>query len=483
MDVERSFDLSVNSDKMHSLCLAVEICVVCGDRASGRHYGAISCEGCKGFFKRSIRKQLGYQCRGSKNCEVTKHHRNRCQYCRLQKCLNMGMRSDSVQHERKPISDKKEFSQDSNVSNYSNNKLFIRKDLQFSNYQSAGGFNLSNFGMMSPLGFGLSFDDVVSRQSSPAADEESSLDSGSREEDFVDAFWNVQDKSVINSALDTMAKVIKKNVNDEEANTSENEDEGVVSEDPLLWPALVPFVLYAPNSSPFSKYVVTYYMCECASRLLFLTVHWVQNFPAFKKLSFNTQVALLKHAWPELFFLGLVQCSQKISLSTILSSIVNHLHISVTLEKISASRVKQVSDHICLLQDYISGMSSMSVNDHEFAYLKLISLFSSDHPDIGNRLSICKLQEKAFQELREYVRASSPSDEDRFPKLLLKLPPLRTLNPQVMEELFFAGLIGFIQIDNIIPHILQMDSTDPNKLNQLSAGLGPLKFELNNDKY
>ncbi|KOB77496.1 Nuclear orphan receptor [Operophtera brumata] len=49
---------------------------------------------CKGFFKRSIRKKLGYQCRGSMNCEVTKHHRNRCQYCRLQKCLACGMRSD-----------------------------------------------------------------------------------------------------------------------------------------------------------------------------------------------------------------------------------------------------------------------------------------------------------------------------------------------------------------------------------------------------
>ena len=72
----------------------IDVCVVCGDRASGRHYGAISCEGCKGFFKRSIRKQLGYQCRGTKDCEVTKYHRNRCQYCRLQKCLKMGMRSD-----------------------------------------------------------------------------------------------------------------------------------------------------------------------------------------------------------------------------------------------------------------------------------------------------------------------------------------------------------------------------------------------------
>ncbi|KAK6040564.1 zinc finger, C4 type [Cooperia oncophora] len=78
-----------------------ELCVVCGDKASGRHYGAVSCEGCKGFFKRSIRKQIGYMCRGAKDCPVTKFHRNRCQYCRLKKCLSMGMRT--VQAERRPV--------------------------------------------------------------------------------------------------------------------------------------------------------------------------------------------------------------------------------------------------------------------------------------------------------------------------------------------------------------------------------------------
>lgn len=60
----------------------------------GRHYGAVSCEGCKGFFKRSVRKSLTYSCRSNQDCVVNKHHRNRCQFCRLRKCLEMGMKME-----------------------------------------------------------------------------------------------------------------------------------------------------------------------------------------------------------------------------------------------------------------------------------------------------------------------------------------------------------------------------------------------------
>ncbi|PWA33659.1 hypothetical protein CCH79_00007604, partial [Gambusia affinis] len=76
------------------------LCVICGDRSSGKHYGVYSCEGCKGFFKRTVRKDLSYTCRDNKECLVDKRQRNRCQYCRYQKCLAMGMKREAVQEER-----------------------------------------------------------------------------------------------------------------------------------------------------------------------------------------------------------------------------------------------------------------------------------------------------------------------------------------------------------------------------------------------
>nr|XP_015820261.2 bile acid receptor isoform X2 [Nothobranchius furzeri] len=73
-----------------------ELCVVCGDKASGYHYNALTCEGCKGFFRRSITKNAVYKCKSGGNCEMDMYMRRKCQECRLRKCKEKGMLAECL---------------------------------------------------------------------------------------------------------------------------------------------------------------------------------------------------------------------------------------------------------------------------------------------------------------------------------------------------------------------------------------------------
>lgn len=78
------------------------ICMICEDKATGLHYGIITCEGCKGFFKRTVQNKRVYTCVADGHCEINKAQRNRCQFCRFQKCLQRGMVLAAVREDRMP---------------------------------------------------------------------------------------------------------------------------------------------------------------------------------------------------------------------------------------------------------------------------------------------------------------------------------------------------------------------------------------------
>ncbi|KAK2153572.1 hypothetical protein LSH36_292g02022 [Paralvinella palmiformis] len=83
------------------------LCRVCGDKASGFHYGVHACEGCKGFFRRSIQQKIQYRpCLKNQMCNIMRVNRNRCQYCRLRKCIAVGMSRDAVRFGRVPKREK-----------------------------------------------------------------------------------------------------------------------------------------------------------------------------------------------------------------------------------------------------------------------------------------------------------------------------------------------------------------------------------------
>ncbi|XP_009987956.1 PREDICTED: peroxisome proliferator-activated receptor delta [Tauraco erythrolophus] len=81
-------------------------CRVCGDKASGFHYGVHACEGCKGFFRRTIRMKLEYE-KCERSCKIQKKNRNKCQYCRFQKCLSLGMSHNAIRFGRMPEAEKR----------------------------------------------------------------------------------------------------------------------------------------------------------------------------------------------------------------------------------------------------------------------------------------------------------------------------------------------------------------------------------------
>ncbi|KAG7471901.1 hypothetical protein MATL_G00102920 [Megalops atlanticus] len=85
----------------------VLLCKVCGDIASGFHYGVHACEGCKGFFRRSIQQNINYKmCVKNESCMIMRMNRNRCQHCRFKKCLSVGMSRDAVRFGRIPKREK-----------------------------------------------------------------------------------------------------------------------------------------------------------------------------------------------------------------------------------------------------------------------------------------------------------------------------------------------------------------------------------------
>ncbi|KAB0395682.1 hypothetical protein E2I00_000772, partial [Balaenoptera physalus] len=508
----------------------VEYCVVCGDKASGRHYGAVSCEGCKGFFKRSVRKNLTYSCRSNQDCIINKHHRNRCQFCRLKKCLEMGMKMESVQSERKPFDVQRE--KPSNCA-ASTEKIYIRKDLRspliatptfVADKDGARQTGLLDPGMLvniqQPLiredGTVLLATDSKAETSQGAlgtlanvvtslANLSESLNNGDTSEMQpedqsaseitryepmrVEAPPDTHTGAALSCGLttlacyifacrafDTLAKALTTADGSSPPSLADGTDGSggggihVISRDqstpiievegPLLSDTHVTFKLTMP--SPMPEYLNVHYICESASRLLFLSMHWARSIPAFQALGQDCNTSLVRACWNELFTLGLAQCAQVMSLSTILAAIVNHLQNSIQEDKLSGDRIKQVMEHIWKLQEFCNSMAKLDIDGYEYAYLKAIVLFSPDHPGLTSTSQIEKFQEKAQMELQDYVQKTYSEDTYRLARILVRLPALRLMSSNITEELFFTGLIGNVSIDSIIPYILKMETAEYN---------------------
>ncbi|GMT07940.1 hypothetical protein PENTCL1PPCAC_30114, partial [Pristionchus entomophagus] len=92
-----------------SMMTEVELrCVGCdsAERVSS-HYNAMSCHGCKAFFRRSIFERRKYRCALFGRCKITDENRNQCRACRFRNCVQGGMNPNHVREERAKKSKKR----------------------------------------------------------------------------------------------------------------------------------------------------------------------------------------------------------------------------------------------------------------------------------------------------------------------------------------------------------------------------------------
>jgi len=89
---------SNSPEKPHAqskLLSPTEKCKICNEQAAKHvHYGAMTCFSCRAFFRRSIQNKTAatYVCRRNKECEINLKTRKNCQFCRYQKCIEVGMK-------------------------------------------------------------------------------------------------------------------------------------------------------------------------------------------------------------------------------------------------------------------------------------------------------------------------------------------------------------------------------------------------------
>nr|XP_028565399.1 nuclear receptor subfamily 1 group D member 1-like isoform X3 [Podarcis muralis] len=437
----------------------VLLCKVCGDIASGFHYGVHACEGCKGFFRRSIQQNINYKmCVKNENCMIMRMNRNRCQHCRFKKCLAVGMSRDAVRFGRIPKREKQ--------------RLLDEMQSYMNSLNEA------------PMDVGMS-PEADAAPPSPNAQEEEAISAISRA--YHDIFVSGQERLGKRGESPGSEACPLTNYNDQQLNNSysygqyESATLRVSSYGPQEPPGFVdngsrcfgneifkaqqagylhnggcyPAFEYGYpeantqrgcpwrgttsrgiacplNATPYcsngkSSQQVWEEFSQCFTPAVKEVVEFAKSIPGFQSLCQQDQVMLLKAGT---FQVLMVRFS---SLFSPKEKVVTFL--SGETYSLCSLRTMGMGSLLDAMFEFSEKLSSLDLDAQEMALFMAVVLVSADRSGISDVDAVEILQETLIRALRTLVTKKHPDDSTLFPKLLLRLPDLRTLNNQHSEKL------------------------------------------------
>ncbi|XP_022088248.1 nuclear receptor subfamily 1 group D member 1-like isoform X2 [Acanthaster planci] len=353
----------------NELCLP---CKVCGDKSSGFHYGVMACEGCKGFFRRSIQKKIDYKCHFSGNCAIERINRNRCQHCRFKKCLAVGMSKESVR-----------------IGRYS-------KRVKQSN-----------------------MDEIKRLTSKP----ETPAEREARERHEMEVYTLSQ---AVLQAHSMTCEYTKEKV---EALLQQRDSilMRLNAGEDMNIPPTVDYSKWKPEERSSSKVFAWKVFCEAIMPCTQRVVEFAKCLPGFLTLHQEDQMTLLKQGFFEVWMIYLAPVMLTEERVILLGG--DSLFSRDFLAKMETPDLWR---HIF---EFAAGMHQLQLSDMETALFAAITIMSSDRGGIKEPKQVEDLQEKFLECLRREITRREVKDNHLFAKLLMKMPLLRSTSTLQMETM------------------------------------------------
>uniref|UniRef100_A0ABI7W7F5 Nuclear receptor subfamily 5 group A member 2 n=1 Tax=Felis catus TaxID=9685 RepID=A0ABI7W7F5_FELCA len=453
-----------------------ELCPVCGDKVSGYHYGLLTCESCKGFFKRTVQNNKRYTCIENQNCQIDKTQRKRCPYCRFQKCLSVGMKLEAVRADRmrggrnkfgpmykrdRALKQQKKaliranglkLEAMSQVIQAMPSELTISSAIQ--NIHSASKGLPLNHAALPPTDYDRSpfVTSPISMTMPPHGSLQgyqtySHFPSRAIKSEYPDPYTSSPESIMGYSYMDSYQTSSPASIPHLILELLKCEPD-----EPQVQAKIMAYLQQEQaNRSKHEKLSTFGLMCKMADQTLFSIVEWARSSIFFRELKVDDQMKLLQNCWSELLILDhiyrQVVHGKEGSIFLVTGQQVDY---SIIASQAGAT-LNNLMSHA---QELVAKLRSLQFDQREFVCLKFLVLFSLDVKNLENFQLVEGVQEQVNAALLDYTMCNYPQQTEKFGQLLLRLPEIRAISMQAEEYLYYKHLNGDVPYNNLLIEML-----------------------------